>query len=358
MKRCTKCILPETFPGITFDEEGICNYCHQYEEIKVKGREALEREMANFRDSKGKYDCMATISGGRDSTYVLHQLVKAHNMRVLACSFDCGLQSELGKRNTKKACEKLGVDLVTYPYKIKRNIEEIRRNFMAWSKRPSPAMIPIFMVADKTMEYHMRKVARQKGIKLIVSGESTIEHTFFKSGFLGVPAAGHGYDITITSKLKLLVGYIREYARNPRYLSLAGLYESIIGFFAYFYGHKFFRHIRLINYFDYIMWNEKQIVSTNIKELDWELLDDTILTWRNDDAMPPLYNYLYYRMVGFTENDALRSNMIRNGMMSREEALKTANLENKPRMKALQDLFRERLKLPLELLDDVPKYKG
>lgn len=43
LKRCTRCILPETFPGIEFDEDGVCNYCRDYEPVKVFGEEAFEK---------------------------------------------------------------------------------------------------------------------------------------------------------------------------------------------------------------------------------------------------------------------------------------------------------------------------
>ena len=356
LKRCSRCILPETFPSIKFDEEGICNYCRNYKKIRVKGGDAFEREIAKFRNRGGAYDCMVTISGGRDSSYVLYRLVNVNKLRVLACTFKCGIQSELGERNAERMCKILGVDHVIYPYKIDKNLRMIKRNFRAWIKKPSVAMIPIFMLADKTMEYHMRKVAKKNGISLIIDGESRIEDTLFKSGFLGVPAIGHGYNLKISSKLELLVNYIKEYLKNPRYFFTFDPVENLVGFLIYFYGGIFYKDITLLSYFNYFMWNEKEIVSTNIKELDWELPDDTALTWRNDDAMPPLYNYLYYRMVGFTENDTLRSNMIRNNMMSREEALKIVYLENKPRIKAIEMLFEEKLKLPIKLLDNVPAY--
>ena len=43
MKRCTRCILPETFPGIRFDEKGVCNYCTSYHPIKVLGETKLKK---------------------------------------------------------------------------------------------------------------------------------------------------------------------------------------------------------------------------------------------------------------------------------------------------------------------------
>ena len=64
MRRCTTCILPETFPGITFNAEGVCNYCLAYEPVKVRGEQELENVLARYRNKGEKYDCIAPISGG------------------------------------------------------------------------------------------------------------------------------------------------------------------------------------------------------------------------------------------------------------------------------------------------------
>ena len=69
MKICNNCILPETFPGIRFDENGVCNFCREF-----KG--------------KGSYDCLMAYSGGKDSTYTLWILKKKYDLRILALTFD------------------------------------------------------------------------------------------------------------------------------------------------------------------------------------------------------------------------------------------------------------------------------
>lgn len=53
MRRCNRCILPETFPGIEFDEYGVCNYCRTYEPVKVFGEEKLKERLEEYRN-KGK----------------------------------------------------------------------------------------------------------------------------------------------------------------------------------------------------------------------------------------------------------------------------------------------------------------
>ncbi len=90
LRRCTKCILPETFPGIEFDDEGVCNYCRNYVPVKVFGEVELIRVLERFRGKGEKYDCLVPISGGRDSTFALHQMIRRYEMRVLAITVDTG----------------------------------------------------------------------------------------------------------------------------------------------------------------------------------------------------------------------------------------------------------------------------
>ncbi len=356
MKRCTRCILPETYPNIKFNKKGICNFCLNYKPITVKGRAIFEREIKKYKQkSRSKYDCCIGFSGGRDSTYLLYRLVKIHKLKVLVCTFKCGIQSPLGSKNAKKVVKKLNVDHLVINYKIKKNIKMLSNNFRAWLKKPSVAMIPILMLADKTMEYHLRSVCVKNNLSLMLDAESAFEWVPFKSGFLGVNLQGH--NLSTKLKIKLLLGYLREYVKNPKYFTTFDLIENLFGFYVFFEGKNLIKKIKLIRYFDYFMWNEREIVSTIKKELNWETAKDTLATWRIDDLIPPLYNFLYYKMVGFTENDELRSNMIRNNQISREEALKIINEENKIRWSTLKRLFDEVLNLPLTVLNKVPLHK-
>ena len=95
MRRCTLCILPESFPGIRFDEEGVCNYCRrtlppQQREIRrARLRERFQTLIEKVR-GRGDYECLMSWSGGKDSTYTLALLKEDLGIRVLAFTFDNG----------------------------------------------------------------------------------------------------------------------------------------------------------------------------------------------------------------------------------------------------------------------------
>jgi glutamine---fructose-6-phosphate transaminase (isomerizing) len=91
-----------------------------------------------------------------------------------------------------------------------------------------------------------------------------------------------------------------------------------------------------IQLYDYANWQEDEVVGVLRREYDWELSTDTTSTWRIGDGTAAFYNYIYYNIAGFTENDTLRSNQIRQGVMTRERALELVKQENEPRWDSLQ----------------------
>jgi hypothetical protein len=82
--------------------------------------------------------------------------------------------------------------------------------------------------------------------------------------------------------------------------------------------------------FDYWRWNEGQIDDT-LAQYDWERAPDTKTTWRIGDGTAAFYNYIYYTVAGFTEHDTFRSNQVREGDLTRDEALAMVAEENTPR---------------------------
>ena len=83
--------------------------------------------------------------------------------------------------------------------------------------------------------------------------------------------------------------------------------------------------------FDFWRWDEKEVNNILLNKYDWETAVDTNTTWRIGDGTAGFYNYVYYTVAGFTEHDTFRSNQIREGQLTREEALKLVRDDNKPR---------------------------
>ena len=93
------------------------------------------------------------------------------------------------------------------------------------------------------------------------------------------------------------------------------------------YYRSFTQKSDYFHIFDYWRWDEADINKT-LKLYDWEMAPDTQTTWRIGDGTAAFYNYIYYVLAGFTEHDTFRSNQIREGDISREEALRLVADEN------------------------------
>jgi glucosamine--fructose-6-phosphate aminotransferase (isomerizing) len=136
IRRCSRCLLPETMPFIAYDAEGVCNYCRTYEPVRYKGREALENKLSAIRSRPGEPDCILSFSGGRDSSYGMHLMVKDLSLKPVAFSYDWGMVTDLGRRNQARMCHALGVEHIWISADIKAKRANIRRNVLAWMKRP------------------------------------------------------------------------------------------------------------------------------------------------------------------------------------------------------------------------------
>ena len=153
IQHCKKCLMPNTRPGSVFNEQGICQACHNYEKRKMINWEEREKELDDLCDKhrkEGYYDCLIAVSGGKDSHFLVHKMkekkmnpllitvgdsftkTKAglHNIKNLGDVFNCDhlvfdMSPDLFKRITRFSFEELGEPLkifeaaiYTYPIKI------------------------------------------------------------------------------------------------------------------------------------------------------------------------------------------------------------------------------------------------
>ncbi len=127
MKFCSRCVLPDTFPGISFDEEGVCNYCRNTPLPDEKVRKAyLERFTSLIEESRGKapFDVIMAYSGGKDSTYTMLMLKQRYNLSILAITFDNGFISEQAKRNIEKMTTEVGAAriIIAPPFDLMKRV--------------------------------------------------------------------------------------------------------------------------------------------------------------------------------------------------------------------------------------------
>jgi glucosamine--fructose-6-phosphate aminotransferase (isomerizing) len=328
LRRCTKCILPETMPYIEFDADGVCNYCHHYRpRNKPKPKEELFRLVEPYRRADGA-DCILPFSGGRDSCYGLHLVVHELKMKPVTYTYDWGMVTDLGRRNISRMCSALGVENIIVAADISKKRRNIATNLKAWLKAPHLGMVSILTAGDKHFFRHVETVKRQTGIQLDLWGINPLEVTHFKAGFLGVQpdfAEKRVYRHGAAKQLHYQWLRLQAMLQSPGYFN-SSLWDTLSGE----YYRSFTKKNHYFHIYDYWRWEEKEVDQT-LEAYDWELAPDIRTTWRIGDGTAAFYNYIYYTVAGFTEHDTFRSNQVREGDLSREEALQLVEDENQPR---------------------------
>ncbi len=336
LKRCTRCILPETFPYISFDAEGVCNFCaNTVSDNRHLGTlDEFKEVLSKFRRDNGERDCIVPFSGGRDSSYGLHILKNELGMNPLTFTYDWGMVTDLARRNIALMCGELGVENILVSADIKKKRSYIRKNVLAWLKRPELGMVPLFMAGDKYFFYYVNKVKRETGIEIDIWSSNRYENTDFKSGFSGIPPSFEKKRVSSLSKLDLMRlpwYYAKQFAMNPRYVN-SSIPDTLGAYWSYYFEPR--THFHLM--FDYVEWKEEEVEDCLINEYGWETHPETKSTWRIGDGTAAFYNYIYTTVAGFSEFDTFRSNQIRAGAITREEAMSRVPIENRPNFEWFQ----------------------
>ena len=140
--------------------------------------------------------------------------------------------------------------------------------------------------------------------------------------------------------------------QSPGYFN-SSLWDTLTGeYYRSFAKKKDYYHI-----FDYWTWDEK-VINETLKQYNWETSPETNTTWRIGDGTAAFYNYIYYTVAGFTEHDTFRSNQIREGQLTREEALRLVEEENKPQYQNIHwylDVLNMDFSEVIKVINNIPK---
>tara|TARA_B110000483_G_scaffold219910_1_gene274496 strand:- start:3969 stop:5798 length:1830 start_codon:yes stop_codon:yes gene_type:complete len=355
LHRCSKCILPSTMPFIHFDAEGICNYCNNYViRNKPKPLEQLLDLVEPYK-RKNHVDCIVPFSGGRDSCMALHLIQKELKMNSVAYTYDWGMVTDLGRRNISRMCASLGVENIIVAADIEQKRKWIKLNLEAWLKKPHLGMVSLLTAGDKHFFRYAEQVKKQTGVSLNIWGVNPLEVTHFKAGFLDIPP---GFEETkvysggFMNQLRYQKKRYAEYIRNPGYIN-SSIYDTLSGE----YWRSIAKKEDYFHMFDYYTWDENEINGI-LEEYNWEKATDTPTTWRIGDGTAAFYNYIYYTVAGFTEHDTFRSNQIREGALTRDEALRLVQIENLPRYPTIKwylDAINVDYENAINVINKIPK---
>lgn len=257
---CSNCGLPSNYPSAEFDEEGVCQLCRGFAEYEAKTRDYF-RNMEDLRTllhgsaqgAKGDYDCMMLLSGGKDSTYALGQLVEL-GLRVLAFTLDNGYISEQALANVKRVTDELGVDCVV---------------------GSTPAMDAIFVDSlqrhcnvcngcFKTIYTLSTQIALEKNIPFIVTGLSRgqfFETRLTEELFWEGKAAGKDIDTVILEARKL---YHRAEDAVQQHLDVS-MFET----------DEVFEKVQFVDFYRYCDATLDEMLTYLDQRLPWDRPTDT-----------------------------------------------------------------------------------
>ena len=322
VRRCTRCILPENYEGIEFDENGVCSVCREHDQKYSNidwdaRRKKLEKILNRYRGKGLKYDVLVPFSGGKDSSYVLWVLKNTYGMRCLAFNFDNGFLDPAALVFAKKSAAKLGVDLITYSPDFALLQKVYKQALIATGEFCSACVVliptAIFRAADT------------QGIRLIAAGFSDM---------LEAPPSWTSFMDRV----------------NFRSIMKGAIPLKELKWDYFFPSWKRMFKVKQINVPNFIEWDLPLIYDTLNRELDF---GKTIADIRYDCKGTPHSSYIFRSRTGVGKYEFLYANMIRCGVISREEALKTVDeREPKSAPEGFEE-FLESLGCDLSIMDGI-----
>jgi len=310
MKICVNCVLPETFPGISFNQNGLCNFCQEFkgrehlEKEKKKYRQKFEELLNKFKDSSS-YDALMAYSGGKDSTYTLSILKEKYNLKVLALTFDNGFLSEQAFKNIREVVENLGMDHIFFKpdFSILKQIFLTGTKEDIFSRKSLDRASTICTSCMGMVKFITLRLALEKKIPFITYGWSPGQAPLSASIFKNNP-----------SMLKQMQNAIKE----PLFKTVG---EKIN---PYFLEEKDFQEKKLFPYnispLAFLEYDEEKIFE-KMEKLGWNMPVDTDSNSTNC-LLNSFANLVHKERFGFHPYAFELAKLVREGYLQRDEALK------------------------------------
>jgi N-acetyl sugar amidotransferase len=305
---CTNCVMDTSDSKIVFDEKGVCDHCNDfYTNVKPNWNtdERGKSEMVSLaekikKEGQGKdFDCILGMSGGVDSSYLLHLAVKELGLRPLVFHVDGGWNSELAVNNIQVMIDKLGLDLYTEVI----NWEEMKDFQLAFFKSGVPHLdIP----QDHAFVATLYNFANKYNIKYILNGGNiSTECVRNPMEFLY-----YGTDMAQIRDIR------RQFGKNKM---LTYPFSPVL-------KHKFYlryiKGVKVVKPLNYMPYVKEEALSLLAKEYGWTPYPQKHF----ESRFTKFYEgYWLTKRFGFDTRRVQYSSLILTGQMTRENAL--ASLE-------------------------------
>jgi tRNA(Ile)-lysidine synthase TilS/MesJ len=308
-KICNRCALPATFPGIRFNEEGVCNLCLEFKGVggepakKAEYRKKFEALIEEYRGS-GTYDALMCYSGGKDSTHTLAVLREKYGLSVLAVTMDNGFVSEQAFKNIRTVVEKLGVDHIFF----KPRFDVLARIFRhcashdIYSRKSLERASSICTSCMAIVKYSTLRIALEKNIPFIAYGWSPGQAPITSSIIKNNPRMVKMMQKSLYDPLYQIVGSeIIPYFLEDKHLGNS---------------YRFPYYVHPLAFLGY----NEEAVYKNIARFGWKSPDDTDANSTNC-LLNSFANIVHKRRLGFHPYAFELSNMVRSGYLDRHTAL-------------------------------------
>lgn len=327
-KHCANCTLPATFPGIRFDDRGVCNYC-----LDFKGKEFLKAEKARYSQkfealikenrSKSIYDVLMCYSGGKDSTYTLAVLKERYHLNPLAVTFDNGFIANQALTNIYNVVEKLGVDHIMFKprFDVLAKIFRYCSNTCVYPLKALERSSAICTSCMGMIRYSSLRLALEKRIPFIAYGWSPGQAPVSSSVMKNIPSMIKRMQKIIYDPLFKIAG--REI--DPYFLDDKHFNGS----------YQFPYNLNPLAFIDYNL----EAIHESISRFGWKRPEEVDANSTNC-LLNSYAVYIHKKQLGFHPYAFELANLVREGNLSRATALQRLETPEDP---YIVELVRDKL---------------
>lgn len=313
MRYCTKCVMPSTRPGISFNEEGVCSACQSYERRKAINWDLRWKEFQaicdKYRGMNGPdgYDCMVAVSGGKDSHFQVYMMKEVMKMNPLLVSVEDNFpMTQAGIHNLKNINEVFGCDLIAMKPNIKAQKIIMRKTFERYGK-------PTYFIDRYIYTYPLR-MALKFNTPLLVYGEN-ISYEYGGADAVETYSAreqiynGVGYGIPTEELLCDGVTMRDLNFFEPPTTEEINTLDPI--YMSYFVSWNSFNNYELAKRYGFHDLTHEWIRTHHVENMD-----------QVDSRAYLIHPWMKYPKFGHATATDYCSRMVRYGMITREEAVK------------------------------------
>ena len=300
---CVRCVMDTTDPDIIFDENGICNHCHEFEQAKglhnlspAEAKQKLDEMVAMIKKAgqNKRYDCITGVSGGVDSTYTVY-LLKQLGLRPLVVHLDNGWNSELAVQNIENIITKLGFDLYTRVL----NWNEFKELQLAYLKA---SVLDLEALTDHAISATLFEQANKYGIKYIMAGTNRVTEAILPLNWRYANKTNDAVNIKAINK---------QFRKKPiKDFPLLSFQKH-----TYYWKVKKIQWVSPLDYVNYDKATAKKIIEA---ELGWRDYGG-----KHYESVWTRFFQGYYlpKKFGYDKRRAHYSSMICSGLLTRDQAL-------------------------------------